>query len=172
MRNPRAGEAPFQLALQPQIFNQKIAVLLLRKPVRMPVLVIAKAKTVWMNFLTQSLLQSQSAIWNPKFQVQHYSSSAFFFLLSAPLSFDAALPAGVLLAFFSPADFFAAAFAFFSGASLTSGDASAASAFLARLARGAAAAPPRLALLLAAGATDVSFFPSLPGWSLESRIVT
>src|SRR2546421_6489749 len=56
VRNARAGETFLQLALQPQIFNQKIAVLLFREPVGMPVLVIAKAKTVWMNFLAQSLL--------------------------------------------------------------------------------------------------------------------
>ena len=62
VRHASAGEAPFQLALQPQIFNQKIAVLLLRKPVRMPVLVIAKAKTVWMNFLAQSLLPLEFGI--------------------------------------------------------------------------------------------------------------
>ena len=36
---------------------QEFAKLLLRKPVRMPVFVVAEAKTVWMNFLTHNLLQ-------------------------------------------------------------------------------------------------------------------
>jgi hypothetical protein len=55
MRDAGSGEALLQLTLQPQVFDQEIAVLLFRKPMRMPVLVIAKAKTVWMNFLAQSL---------------------------------------------------------------------------------------------------------------------
>src|SRR5204863_238969 len=91
---------------------------------------------------------------------ENYSSS-FFFRFSALPNFDAAFLA--LL-------FFAAAF--FSGASLTSVEV-AASGFAARFNLGAAAAPPRLALLLAA----VLASPALPSacaslLSLETRIVT
>src|SRR5258706_8347944 len=75
MRYAGAGEAPLQLGLQLQILNQKVAKLLLRKPVRMPVLVIAKAKTVWMNFLAHLFLRSldscsnlRSEISNPGFE--------------------------------------------------------------------------------------------------------
>ena len=53
MRNAGARKASLQLSFQLQILDQKIAVLLFRKPVRMPVLVIAEAKAVWMNFLAQ-----------------------------------------------------------------------------------------------------------------------
>ncbi len=47
-----------QIALQLQILKQELTILLLRKPVRMPVFVVAEAETVWMNFLTHSILQS------------------------------------------------------------------------------------------------------------------
>src|SRR5688572_4541566 len=60
VRYAGAGKASFQLTLQTQVFDQEIAVLLLRKPVRMPVLVIAKAKTVWMNFLAHSVTPFES----------------------------------------------------------------------------------------------------------------
>ena len=53
VRNAGAGEASLQLSFQLEILDQKIAVLLFRKPVRVPVLVIAEAKAVWMNFLAQ-----------------------------------------------------------------------------------------------------------------------
>jgi len=59
MRDARAREALLQFALQLQILDQEIAELLFRKPVRMPVLVIAQAKTIWMNFLAQCLLRSR-----------------------------------------------------------------------------------------------------------------
>src|SRR5439155_14477245 len=55
--------------------------LLLGKPVRMPILVIAKAKTVRMNFLAHYLLRSRifnRRIWNPR-----YSSLLFRLLLSS-----------------------------------------------------------------------------------------
>src|SRR4030095_16949817 len=58
VRDASAGKTLLQIALQLEILNQKITELLLRKPMRMPVLVVAKAKAVWMNFLAQSLLQS------------------------------------------------------------------------------------------------------------------
>src|SRR5688572_5918097 len=60
VRHAGAGKASLQLTLQPQVFDQEIAVLLFRKPVRMPVLVIAKAKTVWMNFLAHSVTPFES----------------------------------------------------------------------------------------------------------------
>src|SRR6185369_14919014 len=56
VRHARAGKTLLQIALQLQIFDQEIAILPLRKPMRMPVLVVAQAKTVWMNFLAQTLL--------------------------------------------------------------------------------------------------------------------
>src|SRR5437016_14162901 len=59
MRDARAREALLQFALQLQILDQEIAVLLFRKPMRMPVLVIAEAKTVGMNFLAHSNLHFQ-----------------------------------------------------------------------------------------------------------------
>jgi hypothetical protein len=46
-----------QIALEPEVFQQVLAILLLREPVRMPVLVIAEAESVRMNFLTHNLLQ-------------------------------------------------------------------------------------------------------------------
>ena len=58
MRHARAREAPLQIGLQLQVFDQKVAKLPLRKPMRMPVLVVAEAKAVWMNFLAQTLLRS------------------------------------------------------------------------------------------------------------------
>src|SRR6185436_11500010 len=104
--------------------------------------VIAKAKTVWMNFLAHSVTP---------FEI--YSSSVFFFLFSALPNLDAAFLAPV---------FFGAAF--FSGASLTSAAASAVSVFaVPRLALGAAAAPPRLAFLLTVGVMADSFLPFSPG---------
>jgi hypothetical protein len=63
VRNPGAGEPLFQVALQLQVLDQEITELFFRKPVRMPVLVVTKAKSVWMNFLAQTLLRSQ--IGNP-----------------------------------------------------------------------------------------------------------
>src|SRR5438132_3012984 len=77
VRDAGAGEAPLQLSLQLKVLDQKIAILLLRKPVRMPVLVIAEAKTVRMNFLAQYLLQS--GILNLESEIQ--DSSLLFSLL-------------------------------------------------------------------------------------------
>ncbi len=54
---PAPAKRLLQIALQLQILQQELAILLLRKPMRMPVLVVAEAKTVWMNFLTHNLLQ-------------------------------------------------------------------------------------------------------------------
>src|SRR5947207_7004965 len=128
----------------------------------MPVLVVAEAKAVWMNFLTQSLLRSQignpncSGIWNLAFVIQDSYSSVFFFLRKALLSFAAAL-----------LDFFCGFFSVgFSAASLFEP---------VRFARGAAAAPPRFARLLTAGfaATALpSVFAATSCLSLETRIVT
>jgi hypothetical protein len=61
VRNAGAGKALFQIALELEIFQQELAVLFLREPVRVPVLVIAKAEPVWMNFLTHNLLQFSSS---------------------------------------------------------------------------------------------------------------
>src|SRR6185369_5370052 len=58
VRHTGSGKASLQILLQLQILEQKLAELLLRKPMRMPVLVVAESKTVWMNFLTHNLLQS------------------------------------------------------------------------------------------------------------------
>src|SRR5438552_1249634 len=58
VRDSGAGETLLEIAFQLEILDQKITELLLRKPVRVPVLVVAKAKTVWMNFLAQTLLRS------------------------------------------------------------------------------------------------------------------
>src|SRR6185503_6626472 len=57
VRHTGAGETPLEVLLQLQIFEQKFAELLLRKPMRMPVLVVAESKTVWMNFLIHNLIQ-------------------------------------------------------------------------------------------------------------------
>src|SRR5262249_44011174 len=170
VRNAGAGKTLFQIALQLEILDQKITELLLRKPVRMPVLVVAEAKAVGMNFLAQSLLQSQICdasnfgtlnlefgILNLEFKTSY--SSVFFLRRKALPSFAAAL----LALFFG-----------FSSAAVVLFSAGAASALTGRFARGAAAAPPRLARLLTAGFTS----PVLPlvaaasCWSLETRIVT
>ena len=58
MGNARPGETALQIALEFQILQQELTKLLLRVPMRMPVLVVAEAETVWMNFLTYSILQS------------------------------------------------------------------------------------------------------------------
>src|SRR6185369_5898301 len=57
VRHTGAGETLLEIAFELQVLEQKLAKLLLRKPVRMPVFVIAESKTVWMNFLTHNLLQ-------------------------------------------------------------------------------------------------------------------
>ncbi len=57
MRDARPGEASLQLRLELQVLDQKVAELFLRKPVRMPVFVVAEAKTVWMNFLAHLILR-------------------------------------------------------------------------------------------------------------------
>ena len=56
VRDAGAGKALFQIAFQFQVFQQELAKLLLREPMRMPVFVVAEPKTVWMNFLTHALL--------------------------------------------------------------------------------------------------------------------
>src|SRR5262245_44904152 len=56
VRNSRACETLFQIALELEIFEQKLAELLLCKPVRVPVFVVAQTESVWMNFLTHSFL--------------------------------------------------------------------------------------------------------------------
>ena len=90
VRNAGAGKALLQIALQLQIFKQELAKLLLRKPVRMPVLVVAEAKTVWMNFLTHNLLQffvseSESRISNLRSSIRLSLRSVFFFRLQRGL---------------------------------------------------------------------------------------
>src|SRR5687767_5069082 len=51
MGNSRPGEALLEIPLQPQVFNQELAILLLGEPVRVPVLVVTEAKSVRVNFL-------------------------------------------------------------------------------------------------------------------------
>ena len=107
-----------------------------------------------------------SPFWNlesydVKFKICFYSS-VFFFLRKALPNFDATLPV-----FFLP--FAAAAFV---GLSLVSLDAAVSVFSATRLARGAAAAPPRFARLLNAGFNLPSDNVLSPGFSLESKIVT
>ena len=54
---PAPAKRLLQIALQLQVFEQELAELLLRKPVRVPVLVVAEPKAVWMNFLSHNFLQ-------------------------------------------------------------------------------------------------------------------
>ena len=56
MRNAGAGKTLLQVTFQLQVFQQKLTELFLGKPVRMPIFVVTKSKTVWMNFLTHNLL--------------------------------------------------------------------------------------------------------------------
>src|SRR5919202_817373 len=56
VRDARARKPPFHARLQLEVFQEEVAELLLRKPVRVPVLVVAEAEAVWMNFLTHNLL--------------------------------------------------------------------------------------------------------------------
>src|ERR1044072_7199545 len=56
VRDAGAGEALLQITFQFQVFEQELAKLFFREPMRMPVLVVAEPKTVWMNFLTHALL--------------------------------------------------------------------------------------------------------------------
>src|SRR6185503_10109246 len=58
VRHAGACKTLLQIALQLQILEQKLAKLLFGKPMRVPILVVAESKTVWMNFLTHNLLQS------------------------------------------------------------------------------------------------------------------
>src|SRR5438270_8665220 len=58
VRDARAREAPLHVLLQLQVFQKEVAELLLREPVRMPVLVVAEAEAVGMNFLTHNFLLS------------------------------------------------------------------------------------------------------------------
>src|SRR6185369_2415218 len=149
VRYTGAGETLLEIAFELQVLEQKLAKLLLRKPVRMPVFVVAESKTVWMNFLTHNLLQ-------------------FFSLFAAPCvprcSYSSVLASSVLAFFFEA--FFAAGFS-----------AAAASVFgVARFARGAAAAPPRFRRLLSAsfaGLVSSDLAPSADGRSsLLREIVT
>jgi hypothetical protein len=57
VRHAGTGKALLEIALQPQVFQQELSILLLGEPVRVPVFVVAEPKTVWMNFLTHNLLQ-------------------------------------------------------------------------------------------------------------------
>src|SRR5687768_13113208 len=56
VRNAGARETLFQISFQFEVFEQELAELLFRKPMRVPVFVVAESKTVWMNFLTHVLL--------------------------------------------------------------------------------------------------------------------
>ena len=80
VRDARAGETPLQFGLELQVLDQKVAELLLRKPVRMPVFVVAEAKTVWMNFLAHLILRFR--ILNLKSEIQDLS--LLFCLLLSP----------------------------------------------------------------------------------------
>src|SRR2546423_12476443 len=54
VRDARASETALHVALQPEVFQKEVAVLFFRKPVRMPVLVVAEAEAVRMNFLNHN----------------------------------------------------------------------------------------------------------------------
>src|SRR5215203_4437540 len=58
VRNAAAAEAPFQITLEPEILGEVFRELMLGKPVRVPVLVVADSKSVWMNFLSHNLVLS------------------------------------------------------------------------------------------------------------------
>jgi hypothetical protein len=52
VRNAAARETPFEVSLEPQVLGQILGEIVLREPVRMPILVVSDPKTVWMNFLS------------------------------------------------------------------------------------------------------------------------
>jgi hypothetical protein len=60
VRDAGPGEAPLEVALEPQIFQEVLAELPLGVPVRVPVLVVAESESVRMNFLTHSYSPFQS----------------------------------------------------------------------------------------------------------------
>src|ERR1051325_274084 len=62
VRNASACKTLLQVTFQLEVFQQKLAELLLGEPMRMPVFVVAKSKTVWTNFLTHNLLRLRSEI--------------------------------------------------------------------------------------------------------------